>query len=225
MIVGDLFSGIGGFSLAAHWMGWRTAWFSEVDPYANRVLSHHWPDVPNLGDIRQIQWENMLDTPCKEGEYASMKKLSDTQVATAVSMYEAGASCGDIAAFYGVTRQAMWDRLRIRTTMRPQRRYGADNHFYRGGERQNDPAQNLLEAALKSGRIVRPDTCSECGLSSVFADGRSGIQAHHDDYNKPLDVRWLCQMCHHEWHKHNVAITKEVTMELGKVDVLTAGFP
>lgn len=56
MIVGDLFSGIGGFSLAAHWMGWRTAWFSEVDPYACRVLAHHWPDVPNLGDIRAVDW-------------------------------------------------------------------------------------------------------------------------------------------------------------------------
>ena len=59
MIVGDLFSGIGGFSLAAHWMGWRTAWFSEVDPYACRVLAHHWPDVTNLGDIRAVDWATM----------------------------------------------------------------------------------------------------------------------------------------------------------------------
>ena len=56
MIVGDLFSGIGGFSLAAEWMGWRTAWFSEIDPFASRVLAHHWPDVPNHGDITRIDW-------------------------------------------------------------------------------------------------------------------------------------------------------------------------
>lgn len=56
MIVGDLFSGIGGFSLAAEWMGWRTAWFSEIDPFASRILSHHWPDVPNLGDITAIDF-------------------------------------------------------------------------------------------------------------------------------------------------------------------------
>ena len=56
MNVGDLFSGIGGFSLAAHWMGWRTAWFSEIDPFACAVLAHHWPEVPNLGDITRVDW-------------------------------------------------------------------------------------------------------------------------------------------------------------------------
>jgi DNA (cytosine-5)-methyltransferase 1 len=56
MVHGDLFSGIGGFSLAARWMGWRTAWFSEIDPFASRVLAHHWPDVPNYGDITRIDW-------------------------------------------------------------------------------------------------------------------------------------------------------------------------
>ena len=58
MMHGDLFSGIGGFALAARWMGWRTAWFSEIDPFASRVLAHHWPDVTNLGDVRAIRWED-----------------------------------------------------------------------------------------------------------------------------------------------------------------------
>lgn len=56
MRVGDLFSGIGGFSLAARWVGWETAWFSEIDPYASAVLKHHWPNVPNHGDITQIDF-------------------------------------------------------------------------------------------------------------------------------------------------------------------------
>jgi DNA (cytosine-5)-methyltransferase 1 len=54
--VGSLFAGIGGFDLAARWMGWETAWFSEIDPYASAVLAQHWPGVPNHGDITKIDF-------------------------------------------------------------------------------------------------------------------------------------------------------------------------
>jgi DNA (cytosine-5)-methyltransferase 1 len=51
----DLFSGIGGFALAARWTGWQTIGFSEIEPYACKILKRHWPDVPNYGDIRNIR--------------------------------------------------------------------------------------------------------------------------------------------------------------------------
>lgn len=54
MRVGSLFAGIGGFDLAARWMGWDTAWFSEIEPYASSVLAKHWPGVPNHGDITKL---------------------------------------------------------------------------------------------------------------------------------------------------------------------------
>lgn len=47
----DLFSGIGGFSLAAHWAGFRTVQFVEINPYCQRVLAKHWPEVPIHDDI------------------------------------------------------------------------------------------------------------------------------------------------------------------------------
>lgn len=56
MKVGSLFAGIGGFDLAARNMGWTTAWFSEIHPYACRVLDKHWPGVPNHGDIMKIDF-------------------------------------------------------------------------------------------------------------------------------------------------------------------------
>lgn len=38
--------------------------------------------------------------------------------------------------------------------------------------------------------------------------GRRLINAHHDDYSKPFNVRWLCPQHHREWHKNNEAKNK-----------------
>lgn len=50
-------------------------------------------------------------------------------------------------------------------------------------------AHNIVYYALKKGLIVKPDKCNQCG------DCRY-IQAHHEDYNQPLKVEWLCCICH-----------------------------
>lgn len=55
-------------------------------------------------------------------------------------------------------------------------------------------AQNRVAKAVKAGRLVRPDACENCG-----SGGR--IQAHHHDYSKPLDVKWLCPRCHGKTHR------------------------
>lgn len=48
----DLFSGIGGFSLAARWLGgFETVAFVERDLYCQKVLKRHWPDVPIFDDV------------------------------------------------------------------------------------------------------------------------------------------------------------------------------
>jgi len=44
----------------------------------------------------------------------------------------------------------------------------------------------MVKAAIKSGALVK-SPC-ECGATNVHA--------HHDDYSRPLDVRWLCPRCH-----------------------------
>jgi len=51
----DLFSGIGGFALAAKWNGYRTVAFCDNEPYAQAVLKKHWPDVPIHKDIREVR--------------------------------------------------------------------------------------------------------------------------------------------------------------------------
>ena len=64
--VGSLFAGIGGFDLAAQWVGWRTVWVSEIDPFASAVLAERFPGVPNHGDITRINFANVepVDVLC-----------------------------------------------------------------------------------------------------------------------------------------------------------------
>lgn len=50
----DLFSGIGGFALAARNLGWQTVAFCEIEPYCQAVLRKHWPDVPIYNDVREL---------------------------------------------------------------------------------------------------------------------------------------------------------------------------
>ena len=57
MTVIDLFAGIGGFSLAAHWMGWETVAFVEKEPYCQKILSKNFPGVPIISDIRDYKPE------------------------------------------------------------------------------------------------------------------------------------------------------------------------
>lgn len=138
-----------------------------------------------------------------------LKKLSPVQALEAVGLYDRGMSLQPIALYYKVSRQAMWDLLRRRTTMRPQRRFAKDNHFYREGKRANDHAQNMVESAIRRGILIPKDVCETCGKrADQFKDKRRSVQAHHCDYNKPLDVMWLCQPCHHLWHKLNRAVVR-----------------
>lgn len=50
----DLFAGIGGFSLAAHWMGWETLAFVEWAEYQQKVLAKNFPGVAIYGDVREF---------------------------------------------------------------------------------------------------------------------------------------------------------------------------
>jgi hypothetical protein len=60
-------------------------------------------------------------------------------------------------------------------------------------------AHVIVTKAIKTGTLIKQNNCSEC--NSTYK-----IEGHHDDYTKPLDVRWLCELCHKTWHRHNKPI-------------------
>jgi len=53
----SLFSGIGGFDLAAEWMGWDNIASCEINDFGNKVLSHYWPNAYHHRDIHSLTYE------------------------------------------------------------------------------------------------------------------------------------------------------------------------
>lgn len=78
------FSGIEAASVAWGPLGWKAWAFSEIDPFASAVLAHHYPDTPNLGDIKKFKdWPDAnLDllcggSPCQSFSVAGLRKGLD----------------------------------------------------------------------------------------------------------------------------------------------------
>jgi DNA (cytosine-5)-methyltransferase 1 len=82
MKVLDLFSGIGGFSLALERAGMETVAFCEIEPFCQEVLKKHWPDVPIYEDVRTIAEDYNGETvelicggyPCQPFSVAGQQK-------------------------------------------------------------------------------------------------------------------------------------------------------
>lgn len=58
---------------------------------------------------------------------------------------------------------------------------------------EQDAAHRAVARAIKAGEIVAPDACTVCGKESRLIP-------HHDSYERPLDVRFLCGRCHKQHH-------------------------
>ena len=230
-----LFSGIGGFELGFQRAGYEIVGMCEREGFCRSVLAHHFPGVPIFPDVTTLHSSEWIDRsvrswygePSSDWEVAmagKLKKMTLDQSIECVRMYERGMSAGEIGGYFDISRQSMWSFLRRRTKIRPRERYGPANHFFRG-TRDDDHAQNIVEKAVAKGILIS-QPCESCGKTGAMKDGRNVVQAHHDDYNKPLEVRWLCQPCHHEWHKNHKAKAKEVLAEVpGTVNIVCGGFP
>lgn len=57
----SIFSGVEAATLAWEPLGWEPVAFSEIEPFPCAVLAERWPDIPNLGDITNIDWKEEID--------------------------------------------------------------------------------------------------------------------------------------------------------------------
>ena len=75
-------SGIEAASVAWEKLGWKPVAFSEIEPFPSAVLNHHWPEVPNLGDMTKYEswkFKEAIDvlvggTPCQAFSVAGLRK-------------------------------------------------------------------------------------------------------------------------------------------------------
>lgn len=80
--IGSLFSGYGGLEIGiAQVLDAVPAWHSEIEPGPMRVLEHHWPGVPNLGDVTAVDWCSVEPVeilcggfPCQDVSLAGLRR-------------------------------------------------------------------------------------------------------------------------------------------------------
>ena len=63
-----LFNGIGGFQLAASWMGWNNVASVEIDDFCNRVTAFHFPNCKQFKDIKDFTAKNLFDEEKNQSE-------------------------------------------------------------------------------------------------------------------------------------------------------------
>lgn len=68
-------------------------------------------------------------------------------------------------------------------------------HKLSGVAKKKDSVRSYLNVYVKRGKIFSPEQCERC-------NGKEKLHAHHYDYNKPLDVIWVCIPCH-KWIHEN----------------------
>lgn len=78
----------------------------------------------------------------------------------------------------------------------PALRRAATECIYRWNKRnpQKKRVHGLVFRAIARGELTVPETCADC-------NAKGKVHAHHEDYDKPLDIVWLCTRCHGKRHR------------------------
>jgi len=111
MRYGSVCSGVEAATVAWHPLGWKPRWFSEIENFPSAVLAHHYPDVPNHGDMTTFkEWpDDPIDllvggTPCQSFSVAGLRKGLDDPRGNLMLTYLA------IAARYS-PRWLVWENV------------------------------------------------------------------------------------------------------------------
>jgi len=127
------------------------------------------------------------------------KLLSDEDISDILLLVTSGISMGTVAEYYSVSRQYIFNICRKNNLTKRR-------ELLTHEQMSIHPKTNgIVTQAIAKGILI-PEPCEVCGVYGKDEKGKRRVQAHHDDYNKPLQVRWLCLEHHKEWHTKNRAI-------------------
>ena len=87
------------------------------------------------------------------------------------------------------------DKIRAYDRGRGSRKSADDIRGYRERYPRKYKAHTMVGNAIRDGKLF-VESCCDCG-------SEDRVHAHHDDYAKPLNIRWLCAVHHSQWHRDN----------------------
>ena len=173
MIHVDLYSGIGGFALAAQWAEIETVCFCEIDKFCQKVLRTHWPGVPIVEDVNEV--EEIQRIVANAAERRSQRCCQSVTLHSAANGDRRGESSR------GDTRDAI-----LLTAGFPCQPFSCA-----GRRRGKADDRYLWPQTLKVIEAVRPDWClleNVAGiLNMVFPDSESAVASQAALFGVPDD--------------------------------------
>lgn len=160
----SLFSGIGGFDLAAEWAGWTNAFNCEIDPFCRKILKYHFPDAEQYGDIRTTDfavWRDRIDVltggfPCQPFSLAGKRKGTEDD-------------------------RYLWpEMLRVIRTVRPRWVVG-ENVYGIVNWSEGMVLDTVCSDLEKAGYEVQPYIIPACGVGAPHRRDRCLFVAHRTD--------------------------------------------
>lgn len=100
------------------------------------------------------------------------------------------------------TQREWWER---QTPERRRAMIAARDARERDRRRNEEPRRKMMHRARTAVSNAIRDGRMQRGECEVGGDCRGPVQAHHDDYSRPLDVRWLCKGHHDQHHREGIA--------------------
>lgn len=168
----SLFSGIGGFDLAATWMGWKNIFHCEINDFCNKILNYYWPNAKEYKDIRKTDftvWKNKIDVltggfPCQPYSLAGKRKGKEDE-------------------------RHLWPEM-LRAIREIQPRWVVGENVrgiinWNGGLVFEEVQANLEDSGYEVQSFILP----ACGVNAPHKRDRVWFVAHSDSFNGSLSIQ------------------------------------